>query len=59
MDSIRKNKVADCDPLLKLRGSGRKIWSDEHGDEYVRRLRDDWDEISGLSPLTEPDQPIE
>lgn len=27
------------DPLLKLRGSGRHIWADEHADEYVERLR--------------------
>jgi hypothetical protein len=29
----------DNDPLLKLRGSGRHIWADEHADEYVERLR--------------------
>jgi hypothetical protein len=27
------------DPLLKLRGSGRHIWADEHADEYVENLR--------------------
>ena len=27
------------DPLLRLRGSGRLIWADEHADEYVERLR--------------------
>lgn len=27
------------DPLLRLRGSGRQIWADEHADEYVERLR--------------------
>jgi hypothetical protein len=27
------------DPLLRLRGSGRHIWADEHADEYVNRLR--------------------
>jgi hypothetical protein len=27
------------DPLLRLRGSGRNIWADEHADEYVARLR--------------------
>jgi hypothetical protein len=31
------------DPLLSLRGSGRHIWSDEHTDEYVRRLREGWE----------------
>jgi len=29
----------DDDPLLRLRGSGRIIWADEHADEYVERLR--------------------
>ena len=29
------------DPLLKLSGSGKEIWSSEHADEYVRRLRED------------------
>ncbi|HEX3891774.1 MAG TPA: hypothetical protein VHW46_04300 [Terracidiphilus sp.] len=29
----------DDDPLLKLRGSGRHIWADEHADEYVENLR--------------------
>jgi hypothetical protein len=27
------------DPLMRLRGSGRHIWADEHADEYVERLR--------------------
>ncbi len=27
------------DPLLRLRGSGRDIWADEHADEYVENLR--------------------
>lgn len=31
-----------ADPLLSLTGSGRRLWSDEHPDEYVRRLRGDW-----------------
>ena len=30
------------DPLLRLRGSGRHIWADEHADEYVERLRREW-----------------
>lgn len=29
----------DNDPLLRLRGSGRHIWADEHADEYVENLR--------------------
>jgi hypothetical protein len=31
------------DPLLSLRGSGRKLWADEHADDYVRRLREGWE----------------
>jgi hypothetical protein len=31
------------DPLLALAGSGRKLWADEHADEYVRRLREAWE----------------
>ncbi|MFZ0951979.1 MAG: hypothetical protein WAN17_06920 [Candidatus Sulfotelmatobacter sp.] len=31
------------DPLLALRGSGTKLWADEHADEYVRRLREGWE----------------
>lgn len=31
------------DPLLALRGSGKQLWSDEHADEYVRRLREGWE----------------
>ena len=34
--------AAEQDPLLKLRGSGRKLWAGEHADEYVRRLRQGW-----------------
>jgi hypothetical protein len=30
------------DVLLDLAGSGKDLWSDEHADEYVRRLRDGW-----------------
>jgi|SRR5579863_1337211 len=32
----------DNDPLLRLRGSGRHLWADEHADEYVERLRREW-----------------
>jgi 5'-phosphate synthase pdxT subunit len=28
------------DPLLGLAGSGKDLWSTEHADEYVRRLRE-------------------
>lgn len=31
------------DPLLALSGSGRDMWADEHADQYVRRLRGDWE----------------
>jgi hypothetical protein len=31
------------DPLLALRGSGKKLWADEHADAYVRRLREGWE----------------
>ena len=30
------------DPLLSLRGSGKHLWADEHADEYVHRLRENW-----------------
>ena len=30
------------DPLLALRGSGKHLWSGEHADAYVRRLREGW-----------------
>jgi hypothetical protein len=29
------------DPLIRLVGSGREIWADEHADEYVNRLREE------------------
>ena len=34
-------RPASFDPLLRLRGSGRRIWGDEDPVEYVRRLRED------------------
>jgi hypothetical protein len=30
------------DPLLSLAGSGKRLWADEHADEYVHRLRGGW-----------------
>jgi len=30
------------DPLLSLAGSGKDLWAEEHGDEYVQRLRSGW-----------------
>src|SRR5271169_6831549 len=35
--------VVQNDPLLKLAGSGKDLWSDEYADDYVRRLRQNWD----------------
>jgi hypothetical protein len=35
--------IAKDDPLLALRGSGRQLWSNEHADDYVRRLREGWE----------------
>jgi hypothetical protein len=31
------------DPLLKAQGAGKHLWADEPADEYVRRLREDWE----------------
>jgi hypothetical protein len=30
------------DPLLRLRGSGKKLWKSEPADVYVNRLREGW-----------------
>jgi hypothetical protein len=35
-------QFAQNDPLLGLRGSGKNLWSGEHADDYVRRLREGW-----------------
>lgn len=35
--------MAETDPLLALAGSGARLWSDEHADDYVRRLREGWE----------------
>jgi hypothetical protein len=35
-------QLAQNDPLLGLRGSGKNLWSGEHADDYVRRLREGW-----------------
>ncbi len=40
--AARRNP-AETDPLLQARGSGKHIWADEHADEYVNRLRDNWE----------------
>lgn len=39
----RAQEGAENDPLLCLRGSGKDLWADEHADEYVQRLRKDWE----------------
>jgi hypothetical protein len=31
------------DPLLALVGSGKQLWADEHADEYVQRLGENWE----------------
>jgi hypothetical protein len=33
----------EVDPLLSLAGSGKRLWADEHADEYVLRLRKGWE----------------
>ena len=38
-DYSRIAAVKEPDPVLALRGSGRTLWSDEHADDYVKRLR--------------------
>jgi hypothetical protein len=35
-------RPVDEDPILAMVGIGRGLWSDEHPDDYVRRLREDW-----------------
>jgi hypothetical protein len=42
-DKVETSKNFQGDALFSLRGSGRELWRDEHADEYVRRLREDWD----------------
>jgi hypothetical protein len=36
-------KGIQSDPLLALYGSGKSLWSDEHADDYVARLREGWE----------------
>ena len=38
----RQGVTLETDPLLALRGSGRRLWADEPPDRYVRRLREGW-----------------
>jgi hypothetical protein len=39
--STAVRSAAATDPLLSLVGTGKQLWSDEHADEYVNRLRED------------------
>jgi hypothetical protein len=40
---ISSANIVREDPLISLRGSGKHLWSDEHADDYVRRLREGWE----------------
>jgi hypothetical protein len=40
--TLGANRVRE-DSLLALRSSGKQLWSGEHADEYVRRLREGWE----------------
>jgi hypothetical protein len=37
-----RRKREESDPLLRLHGSGKKLWKDEPADKYVERLREGW-----------------
>jgi len=54
----RKTNPIAADPLLALYGSGKDLWSDEHADQYVARLREGWDEAAELreNPVQRPRQ---
>jgi hypothetical protein len=41
--SVATNNSSREDPLLSLRGSGKRLWAGEHADDYVRRLRQGWE----------------
>jgi hypothetical protein len=41
-ETAPESSAVSQDPLLAMRGSGRALWSDEHADQYVERLRRDW-----------------
>ena len=43
------SNTAESDPLLQLCGSGSQLWADEHADQYVSRLRADWE---GAAPVS-------
>jgi hypothetical protein len=51
IQKLRKEKAGrlfSTDPLLALCGSGKRLWADEHADDYVARLRQGWG--TGTSP---------
>lgn len=39
----RRNSKTQTGSILDLRGLGKGLWQDEHPDDYVRRLRGNWD----------------
>lgn len=41
--TVATSRAHKADPLLELRGSGVRLWQDEHADAYVRRLREGWE----------------
>jgi len=41
-EKLRRDRMED-DPLLKLKGMGAHLWTDETPDEYVERLREGWE----------------
>jgi hypothetical protein len=40
--ALAASRAVESDPLLSLKGSGRKLWAEEHADGYVDRLRAGW-----------------
>lgn len=42
-DAAAAARRGDDDPILALVGSGKHLWRGEDPDEYVRRLREDWE----------------
>lgn len=39
----KRKGAKECDPILALRGLGKEIWVGEDADEYVRRVRGEWE----------------
>jgi hypothetical protein len=37
------DRAMNNDPLISLVGSGKRLWSEEHADSYVERLRAGWE----------------